>query len=278
MAGIVGDANEPCTEGGIDADGIVFRVDVPNGLYRFVAAIGDTDNVHAHRLLAEDGGEGPPQDGIGDNHVVLIHNFDQAQQTIGEADGTELGEGVFGRVGFAGRIPPLGDGQDPSPQFIDHDADGLPTTGCADSPTLEVTQGYIRFHALQGNSNDGPGGPRDPNGGDFVTLEIWKVGDTGAPTVSLRPGDVNNDGGVNISDPVAALNSLFGGQSLPDCYLNEDGTPNEAGLQVLDWNGDGSHNIADPVASLNNQFGGGAGHTLGADCVELVSPCASVCQ
>ncbi|UCG55744.1 MAG: PASTA domain-containing protein, partial [Phycisphaerales bacterium] len=169
----IGDPDTPCAPT-IDPEGIIFRVDVPNGTYRFVAAVGDADNVHAHRIIAEDGGTGPPEL-IGPNHVVLVHNFDQAQQTIGEAEPGEPGEGVYARVGFDGKIPPPGDGVFPSPQFLDMDRNGFATAGAADSPVLEVTQGYIRIHQLQGNSNDGPGGPRDGNGGDMVILELWKI-------------------------------------------------------------------------------------------------------
>jgi hypothetical protein len=156
-------------------EGIIFRVDVPNGSYRFVAAVGDAENPHAHRLVAEDGGSGPPE-GIGANRVVLVHNHDQAQQTIGEASTGSPGEGVFARVGFDGKIPPLGDGVAPDPQFVDMDENGMATAAGASSPVLEVTQGYIRIHQLQGNSNDGPGGTADVNGGDIVILELWKVG------------------------------------------------------------------------------------------------------
>ena len=56
--------------------------------------------------------------------------------------------------------------------FVDF---GLPTGAGANSPVLEVTQGYIRIHQLQGNSNDGPGGTLDANSGDIVILELWKV-------------------------------------------------------------------------------------------------------
>ncbi len=139
-----------------------------------MGAFGEADNVHACRILAEDGGSGPPES-IGANHVVLVSNHDQAQQTIGEAEDSEPGEGVFARVGFDGLIPPLGDGVFPDPQFIDRDENGVATDAGANSPILEVTQGYIRIHQLQGNSNDGPGGGRDANGGDIVILELWKV-------------------------------------------------------------------------------------------------------
>lgn len=170
----IGNPCSPCSPT-LLPEGIIFRVDVPNGLYRFVGAFGDADNVHAHRILAEDGGWGPP-DMIGTNHVVLVNNFDQAQFALGEADEAEPGEGVFARVGFDGLIPPPGDGVAPSPQFVDMDQGGFAFYGPADSPVLEVTQGYIRIHQLQGNSNDGVGGPRDANGGDIVILELWQVG------------------------------------------------------------------------------------------------------
>jgi hypothetical protein len=156
-----------------DPEGIIFRVDVPNGVYRFVAAVGEADNNHAHRLVAEDGGSGPPAN-VGANTVVLVHNHDQAQFDIGQAVDDDPGNGVFARVGFAGLIPPMGDGVAPDPQFVDMGYDGKPGD-VANSPALEVNQGYIRIHQLQGNSNDGPGGSRDPNGGDIVILELWRV-------------------------------------------------------------------------------------------------------
>jgi hypothetical protein len=55
------------------------------------------------------------------------------------------------------------------------DQHGFAFYGPPDSPMLEVTQGYIRIHQLQGNSNDGIGGSRDANGGDIVILELWQV-------------------------------------------------------------------------------------------------------
>jgi hypothetical protein len=161
---VVGNPNDPCTSAGLAPEGIIFRADVPNGTYRFVAAVGSQDNLHAHRILAEDGGEGPPEF-IQEQHVVLVSNHDQAQ----------TGAAVFARVGFDGKLPPLGDGVDPSPRFVNMDEDGLATTGCPSSPTLEVTQGFIRVHQLQANSNNGPAGARDPNGGDLVILELWRI-------------------------------------------------------------------------------------------------------
>jgi len=131
-------------------EGIIFRVDVPNGFYRFVGAFGEADNRHAHRILAEDGGSGPPEN-IGLNHVVLVHNHDQAQYDIGEIANDDPGDAVFARVGFDGLIPPPGDGVAPSPVFVDMDENGRPTDAGPNSPVLQVTQGYIRIHQLQGH-------------------------------------------------------------------------------------------------------------------------------
>lgn len=141
----------PC----LPSEGIIFRVDVPNGLYRFVAAVGSADNVHTHRVLVENGGSGLPED-IGADHVVLVHNFDQA----------EAGAGVFARVGFDGLIPPPGQVNG----FVDMDQDGFASPGPPDSPSLRVTEGHIRLHQLKAATSGD-----DPNGGDMVILELWRV-------------------------------------------------------------------------------------------------------
>lgn len=155
--------------------GGIFRVDVPNGTYRFVAAAGDADNPHAHRILAEDGGSGPPSN-LGPNYVTLVKSFDQSQYSSGETDPVEPGKGVFARVGFDCKIPPPGDGVTPSPKFVNMDRSGQATSGPPQSPELIVREGYIRIHQLQANSNPGPGSSDpDPNGSDLVVLELWRT-------------------------------------------------------------------------------------------------------
>ncbi len=163
-------------------EGGIFRIDVPNGSYRFVGVFGDADNMHAARVLVEDGGSGTP-DLIGPNHVVLVNNHDQAQYNIGTT-GSDPGDGVFARVGFDAFLPPVPLGDDPNegiPVFVDMDESGMPliddqwmpTGAPPNSPTLNVTQGYIRLHLLQGDSNPGLGGDRDQNGGDIVLFEVY---------------------------------------------------------------------------------------------------------
>ncbi len=245
---IIGDPDKPCSAE-IEPSGGVFRVDVPNGLYRFVAVVGDSDHPHAHRLLAENGGSGG-LDEISENFVTLVGNHNQAEWFQGNGDVARYGSGVFARVGFDDKMPPApqGDAEGSFPTFVDYDEEGNPLTECTSpldpddefeflwkeetvirhngdeysvpdvtcttsaprSPTLEVTNGYIRFHLLQGNSNepvevesgDGqfftPEGEavnldNDPNGTDIVLLEVWPVG------ASLA-GDYNSDGVLDAAD------------------------------------------------------------------------------
>jgi hypothetical protein len=66
--------------------------------------------------------------------------------------------------------------------------------------------------------------------------------------------DGNDDGGFNISDPIAHLNFLFSGAAPPGC------------LEAMDFNGDASQNISDPVAALNFLFSSGAPPARGEGC------------
>ena len=54
--------------------------------------------------------------------------------------------------------------------------------------------------------------------------------------------DMNEDGNLNISDPVSHLNFLFSGGTGPTCE------------ETADYDGDSNINITDPVACLNYLF------------------------
>jgi hypothetical protein len=58
-------------------------------------------------------------------------------------------------------------------------------------------------------------------------------------------GDVNDDGAIDISDPISALSFLFLGTSEPPCK------------DAADANDDGTVDISDPVAELRYLFRGG---------------------
>jgi hypothetical protein len=92
----------------------------------------------------------------------------------------------------------------------------------------------------------------------------------------VRPGDFNQDGGLDISDVVAYLMYLFSGRTI---QLPCGGASANEGLDLLllDVNGDATVNIADPVHLLAHLFQGGPPPALGRNCIQLVG-CPSTCR
>ncbi|MBI4604200.1 MAG: CotH kinase family protein [Planctomycetes bacterium] len=89
-----------------------------------------------------------------------------------------------------------------------------------------------------------------------------------------RPGDMNQDGELNISDPVALLGYLFlGAATAPPCEGTVDEGANRA---LLDSNGDGEVNLSDAVHALAYLFVGGPAHTTGVGCTQ-VDGCPPAC-
>jgi hypothetical protein len=80
-----------------------------------------------------------------------------------------------------------------------------------------------------------------------------------------KPGDENQDGKLDISDPVALLNHLFLGTN-PELPCGDHTTEDAANKALLDANGDGRIDISDPVSFLNFLFvGGGLPAVCGGD-------------
>jgi len=115
-------------------------------------------------------------------------------------------------------------------------------------------------------------------------------------TVSIKPGDANQDGTLDGADPVALLSWFFSGVDFPAppgaelCLA----TPGETdvitpvGLQVLDWSNDGTLDLSDGVGQLAWTFTGGTEHPdciptvlvppNCPNCIEVVSPeCIDTC-
>lgn len=82
------------------------------------------------------------------------------------------------------------------------------------------------------------------------------------------PSDGNQDGDLNIADPVHLLGFLFQGSvTILPCG---DGTALDPGnLKLLDANGDGKMDLSDPVRLLNYLFAGAEPPVLGKDCLAL---------
>ena len=96
-----------------------------------------------------------------------------------------------------------------------------------------------------------------------------QIGDLGG---RQRPGDSNQDGLVDLSDPLHLLQRLFvGGISLP-C---EGDLQSGGNLAVLDVSGDDTVNLSDAVYLVNYLFKGGDAPVLGQSCTR-VQGCPSI--
>jgi len=120
---------------------------------------------------------------------------------------------------------------------------------------------------------------RSGTGLDPGMADSWRasVDDGGSPGLAdplgglQQPGDVNADGILDISDPVALLEALFLGSTKPlPC---EGDIASEGNRTVVDASGDGAVDISDGIRLLGFLFIGGAPPALGTDCLP-VSGCA----
>lgn len=116
---------------------IVFRADVPKGVYRVVLAGGDASYAHTTRMMIRDGADATSEQ-------ILIDDVPHAS-------------GEFFRVGFDDRAAPTPDGEGSQPVFV-HDAT---------SPYIVATEGHIELRQIDAGSN----------GGTICLLEIWRVED-----------------------------------------------------------------------------------------------------
>ena len=71
-----------------------------------------------------------------------------------------------------------------------------------------------------------------------------------------KPGDENQDGNLDLSDPVALLNHLFIGSN-PTLPCGDGTAGDPANLTLLDANGDGGIDLSDAVSILSFLFLGG---------------------
>ena len=100
--------------------------------------------------------------------------------------------------------------------------------------------------------------------------------DDSAPTGgSQLPGDLSQDGSLNITDAVVHLGQLFGGAPRPlPCADGVFGHPSNQAL--MDVDGDQQSNLTDAVFLLLYLFNNGAPPALGTECLRLAD-CPDVC-
>jgi hypothetical protein len=108
---------------------------------------------------------------------------------------------------------------------------------------------------------------------------LRRLGTPGTEEVPLtyqRPGDLNQDGRLNVSDAVGLILHLAGVASVQ--YPCDGGQTDSPGnMALLDWNGDHEVNLADPVTGLGYLFLGGPAHAAGTICVPLGN-CPDTCR
>ncbi|HZN58230.1 MAG TPA: hypothetical protein VFD71_09170, partial [Planctomycetota bacterium] len=93
------------------------------------------------------------------------------------------------------------------------------------------------------------------------------------------PGDMNQDGKLDISDAPALLGHLFLGTfPLMPCSGGDRTAvdPGPGNLALLDSNGDTKIDLSDVVRNLNYLFLGGQAPVLGTECIRIVE-CPNVC-
>ena len=101
------------------------------------------------------------------------------------------------------------------------------------------------------------------------------TGDEASDGGRQRPGNVNQDDGVNVSDAVFLLRVLFGGGA--DRLACGNGGFDEAPNQLLlDIDGDASVNLNDATYLLRYLFQMGTPPALGITCVPIVG-CPDLC-
>ena len=128
---------------------------------------------------------------------------------------------------------------------------------------------------------------RDPQGPaeDWNDPASWRLSnspsgspgreDTEALGGSQLPGDVTQDGSLNITDAVVHLRHLFGGAPRPlPCADGVFGHPSNQAL--LDIDGDQQVNLTDAVFLLLYLFNNGAPPALGTECLTLAD-CPDAC-
>ena len=113
------------------------------------------------------------------------------------------------------------------------------------------------------------------SGGDdtrTVAVDTFAVLQNLDPDVQVggiqKPGDFNQDGLFNLSDPVATLNHLFSGGPPPACGNNTVTDP--ANITLLDGNASGAVDLSDPIYDLNFLFSGGP---RPVSCSDNTCPC-----
>ncbi len=116
-----------------------------------------------------------------------------------------------------------------------------------------------------------PAGVGADNNAIIDALEIIRTGDVPDGTTIQIAGDCNQDGGLDISDLMCSIRTLFPGFLLLGSSPSPCGTP-EGDAALLDFDGSGGFSTVDVVGFAQYLFGGGQGPALGTGCGPITVP------
>jgi len=151
--------------GGSTPNPMLFRIDVDNGKYKFVAAGGDASNSNHGTIMRA-------RDGDTATEIMLCSDF------------LPTANGQFWRCEFEGKVVPPASASPPT----------FPDTAKIECPMLDVTQGYITIVQQVGSHPDG-------NGADLCLLEVWLFkGATAGPDIKTETGQTVTLQGAGPAD------------------------------------------------------------------------------
>lgn len=157
------------------------------------------------------------------------------------------------------------------------------------SDSIDSDGSIVSYEWVLGDGNTGNGEQlaHDFTVGSTFTVRLTVTDSDGASASTVRrftsaasaaggqiPGDSNQDGVMDISDPVSLLALLFlGGTALP---CGGDTVGSSGNRTLLDLNVDDEVDLTDAIYLLNHLFNAGPPPLLGTDCVPIAG-CADVC-
>ena len=201
---------------------------------------------------------------LGPGEVVLVVKKRSAFESRYDARGLYIAGEYGGKLGNAGDTIVLQDSLSRTILDFFFSDDWYPATD-GGGYSLEIVDPLARADSWREAASWRPS--RAPGGTPGMAGVVWGL---------QRPGDLNQDGGVDISDAIALLGHLFlGAPSILPCG---GGTlAGQGNRSLADANIDGAVDLTDAIYLLLYLFGGGPPPDLGTGCIRLLA-CPDACK
>jgi len=194
--------------------------------------------------------------------IVLVVENREAFESRYDSEGLKIAGEYTGRLSNGGE------------RIVVRDAVGVILQDFTYSDEWHAATDGLGFSLVVRDPDQAPELWNDPHGWHDSRVEFGTPGESTTTSEARQlPGDVNQDGAMDLSDAVRLLLILFSGVEQLPCEgdLGSDGN-----RTILDINGDDSVDISDAVAQLAYLFQGGTPPSRGTRCI-LVMHCADRC-